>query len=109
MGVQPRFAVRWAMFNATYCGYAARRPNIYLKLPGEEPSLSALRLSLPCRSPVMRFEKDAQEPRRDIEPRQIERAGGLDETLAPRDWTTARVEAWLDWSDGLARDFPQID
>ena len=33
--------------------------------------------------------------------RLIERPGGLVETLAPRAWTSAQVEAWLDWLDGV--------
>jgi ribonucleoside-diphosphate reductase alpha chain len=39
------------------------------------------------------------EPAR-IERRPLERAGGVVEVLAPAAWTDARVEAWLDWSDG---------
>jgi ribonucleoside-diphosphate reductase alpha chain len=31
--------------------------------------------------------------------RTIERADSLVEVLAPENWTTARVEAWLDWAD----------
>ena len=34
--------------------------------------------------------------------RTVERPGGLCEVLAPRDWTSAQVEAWLDWGDALA-------
>ena len=45
----------------------------------------------------------------DVEQREIERAGGFDLVAAPRDWTAARVEAWLDWADGLAGDHPAID
>jgi ribonucleoside-diphosphate reductase alpha chain len=39
------------------------------------------------------------EPAR-IERRPLERAGGVVEVLVPAAWTDARVEAWLDWSDG---------
>jgi ribonucleoside-diphosphate reductase alpha chain len=42
----------------------------------------------------------------ELEQRQIERAVGVDLVTAPRDWTEARVEAWLDWADGLASDYP---
>jgi ribonucleoside-diphosphate reductase alpha chain len=45
----------------------------------------------------------------DVEQREIERADGFDLVVAPRDWTAARIEAWLDWADGLASDYPAID
>ena len=35
----------------------------------------------------------------ELEIRVIERAFGFVEVLAPADWTNARIEAWLDWSD----------
>ena len=35
-----------------------------------------------------------------LEQREIERVGGTDLVVAPRDWTAARVEAWLDWAQG---------
>jgi len=40
----------------------------------------------------------------DLEIRQIERANALVDVIAPVHWTSARVEAWLDWADasGLA-------
>ena len=38
--------------------------------------------------------------------RWIERAAELAEVAAPPHWTTARVEAWLDWADGLPTDLP---
>jgi ribonucleoside-diphosphate reductase alpha chain len=38
--------------------------------------------------------------------RWIERAAELAEVAAPPHWTTARVEAWLDWADGLPADLP---
>ena len=44
-----------------------------------------------------------------VEARELERAGGFDLALAPRDWTAARVEAWLDWAEGLPSDDPTID
>lgn len=39
-------------------------------------------------------------------PRLIERSRGEMEVMAPIAWTSARVEAWLDWSDGLPEDYP---
>ena len=47
--------------------------------------------------------------RSEVEQREIERAGGFDLVVAPRDWTAARIEAWLDWADGLPADYPAID
>jgi len=41
-----------------------------------------------------------------LEQRHIERAGGLDLVIAPRDWTAARIEAWLDWGEALPADYP---
>ncbi len=41
-----------------------------------------------------------------LEPRELERADRFVQTVAPASWSTARIEAWLDWSAGLARDFP---
>ena len=38
--------------------------------------------------------------------RWIERAAELAEVAAPPHWTTARVEAWLDWADALPADLP---
>jgi len=40
----------------------------------------------------------------ELDVRSIERASGLVEVLAPCDWSSARIEAWLDWADerGLA-------
>jgi ribonucleoside-diphosphate reductase alpha chain len=38
--------------------------------------------------------------------RWVERSNELVETLAPPSWTTARVESWLDWADGLPDDLP---
>jgi ribonucleoside-diphosphate reductase alpha chain len=52
----------------------------------------------------MRFE--TQGPRlddleSDLDLRQIERSDRLSEVIAPKDWTQARIEAWLDWADRL--------
>ncbi|HVN02699.1 MAG TPA: ribonucleotide reductase [Caulobacteraceae bacterium] len=40
------------------------------------------------------------------EVRWVERASELAEVAAPPAWTTARVEAWLDWADALPSDVP---
>lgn len=42
-----------------------------------------------------------------LEPRLIERPGVMAPTLAPADWSDARVEAWLDWADRLPINLPQ--
>jgi ribonucleoside-diphosphate reductase alpha chain len=39
----------------------------------------------------------------------LERAGSCVEILAPAGWTSARIEAWLDWADRQPDDFPQGD
>ena len=59
----------------------------------------------------MRFENGDTGPGGplDLDLRLIERPDSVQETVAPRDWPSARVEAWLDWSETLARDFPKID
>ena len=44
-----------------------------------------------------------------FEPRVIERPNDVVEVVAPASWTAARVEAWLDWGDALATDFPDGD
>ncbi len=41
--------------------------------------------------------------------RQIERMAGLVEVVVPRDWTGARIEAWLSWADELPQDYPDGD
>ena len=41
-----------------------------------------------------------------LEPRLIERPGVMAPTLAPADWSDARVEAWLDWAEALPVDLP---
>jgi ribonucleoside-diphosphate reductase alpha chain len=48
----------------------------------------------------MRYEARFARSDSELELRTIERADRADEVLAPADWTDARVEAWLDWSDG---------
>ncbi|HEY2177584.1 MAG TPA: ribonucleotide reductase [Caulobacteraceae bacterium] len=42
----------------------------------------------------------------EVESRRLERAGGFTEVTAPRGWTSARIEAWLDWADRLPDDDP---
>ena len=44
-----------------------------------------------------------------LEQRRIERPGGVDQVIAPRDWTAARIEAWLDWADTLPADYPAME
>ena len=41
-----------------------------------------------------------------LEPRELERADRFVQIVAPASWSGARTEAWLDWTDALARDFP---
>jgi ribonucleoside-diphosphate reductase alpha chain len=41
-----------------------------------------------------------------LETRRVERAQDTSEVEVPRHWTTARVEAWLDWGDDLPVDYP---
>ena len=41
--------------------------------------------------------------------REIERPGLLVEATAPRDWTSARIEAWLDWADAQPAGAPAAD
>jgi ribonucleoside-diphosphate reductase alpha chain len=45
-------------------------------------------------------------PGSETETRWIERGDELAEVLAPRAWTTARVEAWLSWAEDLPGDYP---
>jgi ribonucleoside-diphosphate reductase alpha chain len=59
----------------------------------------------------MRFEANwsrAPEPL-PTAPRLIERPGGVVEVVAPIAWTSARVEAWLDWAAALPTDYPTGD
>ena len=37
---------------------------------------------------------------------QIDRSGVIETILAPVGWTTARIEAWLDWAAVLPSDLP---
>jgi ribonucleoside-diphosphate reductase alpha chain len=40
---------------------------------------------------------------------EVERAGDVAHVLAPAGWTSARVEAWLDWAEALPSDLPDVD
>ncbi|MBS0296243.1 MAG: ribonucleotide reductase [Proteobacteria bacterium] len=40
--------------------------------------------------------------------RSVETARGVVRVEAPRDWSDAAVEAWLDWGAGLADDYPNL-
>jgi len=39
-------------------------------------------------------------------PRWVERSDSVVEMIAPDGWSDARVEAWMDWADGLPQDLP---
>ncbi len=45
----------------------------------------------------------------ETETRGIERGDAIIEVVAPRHWTSARVEAWLDWADALPTDQPAFE
>ena len=55
---------------------------------------------------AMRFVKRLELGIDGLEPREVERPSGVISVLAPRGWTTARVEAWLDWADRQPNDLP---
>ncbi len=59
----------------------------------------------------MRFELNAAFLADGIEValQEVERAGEVVNVLAPVGWTSARVEAWLDWADSLPSDYPAVD
>src|SRR5688572_3876050 len=40
-------------------------------------------------------------PEPELETRAVERAGTVVEVTAPRGWSTARIEAWLDWAEAI--------
>jgi len=56
----------------------------------------------------MRFERrlHARLAELEVGPRELERADRMADVLAPQGWTSARVEAWLDWADDLPQDLP---
>jgi ribonucleoside-diphosphate reductase alpha chain len=59
----------------------------------------------------MRFQpwRPFKAPRPALETRRIERAAGFEEVVCPIGWSTARVEAWLDWAAALPSDWPHGD
>lgn len=44
-----------------------------------------------------------------LETRWIDRTDDVVAVVAPRHWTSARVESWLDWSQDLPLDFPDVE
>jgi ribonucleoside-diphosphate reductase alpha chain len=56
----------------------------------------------------MRFERWFTEAGRAVAlaPRFLERAADVVELIAPEDWTSARLEAWLDWAAAAPTDLP---
>ncbi len=48
-------------------------------------------------------------PALDLETRWIERPQDVVTVLAPREWTSVRVEAWLAWADDLPDDLPSVE
>ena len=58
----------------------------------------------------MRFERRlSRGAAAEVELRTVETAGELAGVMAPKGWTDARVEAWLDWAEALPSDLPQAD
>jgi len=45
-------------------------------------------------------------PKAEVELRTVETAGALNGVLAPKGWSDARVEAWLDWAEAQPADMP---
>jgi len=43
-----------------------------------------------------------------LEPRVLERPDRIRTVLAPAGWPSVRIEAWLDWADGLPGDLPNL-
>ncbi|HEY1448816.1 MAG TPA: hypothetical protein VGF33_09785, partial [Caulobacteraceae bacterium] len=56
-----------------------------------------MRFSLSIAPPEGRLERQS---------RAIERPDDITEVVAPCGWTSARIEAWLDWRDALPTDYP---
>ena len=55
----------------------------------------------------MRFERRlSRGPAAEVELRTVETAGSLAGVLAPKGWSDARVEAWLDWAGTVPADLP---
>jgi ribonucleoside-diphosphate reductase alpha chain len=58
----------------------------------------------------MRIERRfAKRPAVEAELRTVETANALTGVVAPKGWTDARVEAWLDWAATEPRDFPDLE
>jgi ribonucleoside-diphosphate reductase alpha chain len=57
----------------------------------------------------MRWQNGEQMGAADCVLRRIERPDRVEDVLAPRAWTSARVEAWTDWAQSLGADFPPAD
>jgi ribonucleoside-diphosphate reductase alpha chain len=58
----------------------------------------------------MRIERRfAKRPAVEAELRTVETANALTGVVAPKGWTDARVEAWLDWAALEPKDFPDLD
>ncbi|MBX3476468.1 MAG: TSCPD domain-containing protein [Brevundimonas sp.] len=47
-------------------------------------------------------------PQTPMEPRRLERSGGVETVTAPAGWSDVQVEAWLDWGDAQPRDWPAL-
>ena len=55
----------------------------------------------------MRFDRRlSRGPAAEVELRTVETAGSLAGVLAPKGWSDARVEAWLDWAEAQPADMP---
>ncbi|HEX6867004.1 MAG TPA: hypothetical protein VF122_07220, partial [Caulobacteraceae bacterium] len=55
----------------------------------------------------MRFERRlSRGPAAEVELRTVETGGSLAGVLAPKGWSEARVEAWLDWAETTPADLP---
>ncbi|MDB5430696.1 MAG: hypothetical protein JWP35_1812 [Caulobacter sp.] len=58
----------------------------------------------------MRIERRfAKRPAIEAELRTVETANAITGVVAPKGWTDARVEAWLDWAACLPKDFPALE
>ena len=60
----------------------------------------------------MRFDpknKASQAIEQGMESRWIDRTDDVVTIKAPRDWTSARLESWLDWANSCAVDYPATD
>src|SRR5271156_5597999 len=92
---------------APYVGdRVSRGRNIYCRPLATQPSL-AMPYERPLRYP-MRLDRRFSAAPLPFAPeiRWVERVAELAEVAAPPAWTTARVEAWLDWADSPPLDGP---